>query len=138
MIMKREIIISLLLVSVFLVFSCEKDKGPVIIKPVVPVDPVDTFIHYELCVQPIFDEFCIRCHSHNHPFLDLREGISYSELWTDGASAPYVDTLNPGNSILMQHLEGVVLERMPPEPPYPLSTQIDTIRQWMWQGARNN
>ena len=136
--MKRAIIYSLLIGSILFVFSCEKDKGPVIIKPVVPVDPLDTFIHFGLYIQPIFDEFCIRCHNHSHPFLDLREGVAHTELWTDGSNAPYVDTLNPDNSLLLQHLEGVVLERMPPEAPYPLESQIDTIRQWIWQGARDN
>ncbi len=119
-------------------YSCEKDKGPLIKRPVVPVDPVDTFIHYSLYIQPIFDEFCIRCHNQSHQYLDLSEGKSYDELWTDGTNAPYVDTLNKENSILMQHLEGISLERMPPEPPYPLTSQIDTIRQWMMQGARDN
>ncbi len=135
--MKQKILYLLIVGSILLVFSCEKDKGPVIIKPIVPVDPVDTFIHFGLYVQPIFDEFCTRCHNQSHPFLDLQEGVAYTELWTDGSSAPYVDTVDPGNSRLMQHLEGV-LERMPPESPYPLTSQIDSIRQWMWQGARNN
>ncbi|MCX6290617.1 MAG: hypothetical protein NT126_02495 [Bacteroidetes bacterium] len=127
------------LAGIIFLQGCEKDKGPVVLKP--PPAPGDTLIHFENDIQPVFDAHCIVCHSQNHIYLDLREGYAWYDLMyhnPHGLHAPYVDTISPENSILIQHLRGVELGIMPPNAlPLPATT-IDTIAKWMLQGARNN
>lgn len=122
-----------------LVTACEKDKGPLIIKP--PPVPGDTMISFKNVIQPIFDSHCITCHNISHIFLDLRADYSWYDLHTQnahGVHAPYIDTINPENSILIQRLRGVELDIMPPNAaPLPAST-VDTVAKWMLQGAKDN
>lgn len=116
--------------------SCTKDEGPLVIKP--PPVPGDTMMSYSLEIQAIFDLHCVRCHNQSHPFLDLREGLSYNQLLFTGHLAPYVDTLLPENSILIGRLRGVEYPIMPPDGDHIRPGTIDTIAIWMLQGARNN
>jgi hypothetical protein len=121
-----------------LLASCEKDKGPVIIKPVMPVD---SMIRFERDIQPIFNEHCIVCHNTSHPYLDLREGLSWNDLWfpnPHGIHAPYVDTITPENSVLIGRLRGLEYSIMPPNSAPLRPSLIDTIAKWMRQGARND
>ena len=121
----------------FLLSCCEKDKGPYVNAPVLPEDTASV-VSFKAGIQPIFDTYCIRCHVQTHPLLDMRASFSYDQLLYEGAHAPYVDTLNPENSILLKRLRGVSLDHMPPEPPDPPDTKIELIKKWMSQGAQNN
>ena len=116
--------------------SCTKDEGPLIIKP--PKDPGDTLISFSEEIQPIFDLHCVRCHNYSHPFLDLRSGFAYEQLISIGHLAPYVDTVNPENSILIGRLRGVEYPIMPPDGDHLTPETIDLIALWMIEGARNN
>jgi hypothetical protein len=116
-------------------YGCEKDKGPLVDAP---PDDTTVEISYKTSIQPIFDTYCIRCHVGSHPLLDLRAEFSYDQLLYEGVSAPYVDTVDAENSILMQRLRGVTLEHMPPEPPNPPDIKIESIKKWIEQGAKNN
>ena len=87
-------------------------------------------------IQPLFDAMCIRCHNEWHPFLDLRSCCSYEQLLTSGHLAPYVDSLDPENSILIGRLRGVEFPLMPPDGGRVSEGMIDTIKVWMLQGAR--
>jgi hypothetical protein len=119
--------------------ACEKDKGPVIIRPAaVPVQSADTFISFENTIQPIFNGRCIMCHDEYHPFLDLRDSNSYKQLLFDGYHAPYVLVANPLQSILVRRLKADGFPLMPPGPPPLSQSNIDTIIIWIRQGAKNN
>ena len=98
--------------------SCTKDEGPLVIKP--PPVPGDTMMSYSLEIQAIFDLHCVRCHNQSHPFLDLREGLSYNQL------------------LFIGRLRGVEYPIMPPDGDHIRPGTIDTIAIWMLQGARNN
>ena len=137
--MKNISILKILVFSSVLLtclWSCTKDQGPLIIKPL-PV-PGDTMVSYADFIQPIFDANCIRCHSQGHPFLDLRDCCSYDELLLTGSSAPYIDSIDPANSLLIGHLEGVEYSPMPPDGALLSQGIIDSVKIWMRQGARNN
>ena len=137
--MKTSVNFLFVFLLIFTIFiSCEKDKGPIIIRPDIPFQSADTFISFIDDIQPILNEFCIECHNQSHPFLDLRDLYSYNELLITGYSAPYVDTINPSNSLLVGRLYGVQYAIMPPNPPVLSQGKIDTIVVWMRQGARNN
>ena len=136
-------LIGIALLFIFLE-SCEKDSGPYnITPPPSPIDTTDTTtiiytISYASDVQHIFNDHCIQCHNANHPFLDLRESTSFNELWISGSSAPYVDTLDPANSILYQHIEGIEMSPMPPDPPHLSDSLKQIIFTWMMEGAHDN
>ncbi|MCX6290464.1 MAG: hypothetical protein NT126_01715 [Bacteroidetes bacterium] len=125
-----------------IISSCEKDKGPMIVKPASQPAPDDPFkIHYQQDIQPLFDENCIICHNLYHPYLDLRAEVSWNNLWhanPHGIHAPYVDTINPNNSNLIRHLKGNGYPLMPLNAPAFKPGRIDTIVTWMLEGARNN
>lgn len=123
-----------ILAMAFLISSCEKDRGPVIVKPAPPVDTTGKYVSYRNYIQPLFNDYCIACHHSSHPFLDLRGVVSYDELLYTGANAPYVDSLNPDNALLIQRLVGDEWPIMPPDPPYFTEAQIDSVRLWMLQG----
>jgi hypothetical protein len=117
-----------------LINGCAKDEGPFIVKPVKL--PGDTLLSLSTDIQPIFDSHCIRCHNQSHPFLDLRDGYSYNQLLYTGHLAPYIDTVNPENSILVGRLRGVEYPIMPPDGDHLLPATIDSIVLWMSEGAR--
>ena len=122
-----KLLLLLFLIS-FGFVACEKDAGPVIKRPVVPVLDGDTFISFENDIQPIFNARCILCHNQFHPFLDLRDSVSYKQLLYDGFSIPYyVIVYDPSQSLLIQHLLGVNYSIMPPTPPPLSKDQIDII-----------
>ncbi len=125
------------LLFIFTVFqSCEKDQGPLVIKP--PRASGDTVISFANDIQPIFDQYCVECHNQSHPFLDLRPYYSYNELLHTGNRAPYVDIVDPSLSYIVGRLSGTILPRMPPDPPLVSQGNIDTLMIWIRQGAKDN
>ena len=130
--MRRFLVVCFLITVMF--GSCTKDQGPLIIQPA-PI-PGDTMISFTRDIQPLFDAMCIRCHNEWHPFLDLRSCCSYEQLLTSGHLAPYVDSLDPENSILIGRLRGVEFPLMPPDGGRVSEGMIDTIKVWILQGAR--
>lgn len=139
--------------------SCSKDEGPFILDPENTINNSDTTnlkdttnnqdstttptiypytIKYDVHVKPMLALNCVQgCHNRSHAKLDLRPKVSYRQLLTDGVSAPYVDTAQPQNSIIYNHLTGKYT-LMPKDGP-PLSQgKIDTIYTWISQGAKNN
>ena len=137
----KKIFFSIIVTGTFVLLlfgSCEKDRGPVTIKPVQPVDSSLHYISFKGYLQPLFNDYCIGCHNSNHPFLDLRGVVSYEQLLFSGSTAPYVDSINPDNSLLVQRVVGVEWPVMPPEPPGISASDLDSIRLWMLQGCRDN
>jgi hypothetical protein len=87
-------------------------------------------------VQPIFDAKCVACHPVAYPYLDLRRGHSYAQLYrVSAATRPAFERVVPGRpdlSYLLTH---------PPDPSLRgLLTADDrrTIARWIAGGARND
>ncbi len=87
-------------------------------------------------VQPIFDRKCVACHPVSYPYLDLRRGHSFKQLYrVSAATNPAFERVIPGKpdlSYLLVH---------PPDPSNRglLTTQEQrTIARWITEGARND
>ncbi len=87
-------------------------------------------------VQPIFDRSCVTCHPVSYPYLDLRRGRSYRDLYrVSAATNPAFERVVPGKpelSYLLVH---------PPDPSNRgLLTAQDrtTIARWIAAGAKND
>jgi hypothetical protein len=147
--MKRTI--SLIILTVFALtvfFSCDKDSGPYIIEipneegtnndttttPTVPDPTVFSYsISYGSDIKPLLQQNCVQsCHNSQHPKLDLRPQVSYDQLLTDGFSAPYVDIINPNQSLLYLHLAGIYT-LMPQGGPQLSQGKIDSVYTWISQ-----
>ena len=87
-------------------------------------------------VQPIFDSKCVSCHPVAYPYLDLRRGRSYGDLYrVSAATKPAFERVVPGRpelSYLLVH---------PPDPSLRdlLTTEEkETIVAWIEAGARDD
>jgi hypothetical protein len=87
-------------------------------------------------VQPIFDAKCVACHPVAYPYLDLRPGHSYAQLYrVSAATRPAFERVVPGRpdlSYLLTH---------PPDPSLrDLLTADDrrTIARWIAAGAKDD
>lgn len=87
-------------------------------------------------VQPIFDAKCVSCHPVSYPYLDLRPGRSYQDLYrvsaeTKPAFARVVPGL-PELSYLLVHPPDPSLEGL-------LSAEDrEVISAWIRAGAKND
>ncbi|HLG35311.1 MAG TPA: hypothetical protein VI757_10555 [Bacteroidia bacterium] len=135
----RKYIIILFSLSALLFSACEKDTGPVIIKPFIPED---TTVNFANDIQPIFNANCIHCHNQIHPFLNLLSCCSWEELVINPTSfwGNYLDTLSPTESYLYIRVAGMGQSppEMPPGGPYLGQEETDLILKWIQQGAKNN
>jgi hypothetical protein len=87
-------------------------------------------------VQPIFDRKCIACHPLAYPYLDLRRGQAYDELYrVSAATKPAFERVLPGRpdlSYLLLH---------PPDPSLRdllTSAERNTIAAWIEAGAHDD
>ena len=112
--------------------SCKKDIGPLYVAPSV-IPPVS----FRNDVQPIFNSSCISCHNAAHQYLQLDSCCSYYELLFTGANAPYVDTANPSQSLIIKRMTGEIGPTMPLSGALPQS-EIDLVLRWIEEGAENN
>lgn len=142
--MKRLHKISLVLGSMLtLMVGCAKDEGPVFIpKPVVPGEPIDT-AYFSTEVVPIFLEHCWTCHP-DMASLDLGATTAYSNLVnitsTNHAPAVRVVPSDPEASVLWHKISqsptyGLT---MPPNGTFLSIEELQTIRDWIEQGALDN
>jgi hypothetical protein len=89
-------------------------------------------------VQPILTNNCAtaNCHSGNSPEgkLNLESGKAYAQLMKKGSG--YVDTINPGISVL----NSMLISKSNPMPPTGKldACSIELITEWMKQKAKNN
>ncbi len=134
--MKAKSILAILLfaVSLFLV-QCKKDKGPV------EDDNNNESVSFSNDVQPIFTQNCVSCHPSSGN-LDLRQGQAYDNLVNvpaSGYNGTRVVPNEPENSILYKKIDGsgAYGSNMPLGGSLSQS-QVNTIKQWIEEGAPNN
>lgn len=92
--------------------------------------------HFAADIQPIFNAKCTACHPVAYPYLDLRRGRSYDELYRVSATTkPAFERVVPGRpdlSYLLVH---------PPDPSLRdllTGTERDVIAAWIRAGARDD
>jgi mono/diheme cytochrome c family protein len=121
----------------FLLQACYKDIGPIDDPDV----PGDQNVSFSADVQPIFDSHCVSCHPSSGN-LDLRSGYSYNNLVNRPASGYNGILVVPGDanaSVLYKKIDGsgAYGSNMPLGGSLS-SAQIEIIRRWIDEGARNN
>ncbi|MCC6384867.1 MAG: hypothetical protein LC117_10505 [Bacteroidia bacterium] len=138
--MKHALLLALGCIGLLLP-ACEKDSGPVYIKPADTL--TQSLISYAGEIQPLLTTNCAlpgNCHNEFHPMLNLLPCCSYDQLLFSGASAPYVDTLSPEESLLYLKITSFnqTPPQMPPGGPYMTQEETGKILEWIAQGAKNN
>jgi mono/diheme cytochrome c family protein len=131
---------SFLLIALF-IFSCSKSKNPVTPPSSNNADP-----SYATDIQPIFTAHCVSCHSASfkNGGLDLSAGSSYAHLVNVTASKDInkkrVLPQDPDNSYLVIKLEGAQagVTRMPLNGSKLSSSNIQSVKNWITRGAKNN
>ncbi len=88
-------------------------------------------------IQPVFDARCSNAGCHNS--IDRRAGLSLA-TWADATSNSQIIFPGlPDNSKLVWSIEGRSAFPMPPVGYRPLTkNQIDGIKTWIKEGAKNN
>jgi hypothetical protein len=93
-------------------------------------------VSFEADVQPIFDAKCVACHPVAYPYLDLRRGQAYDDLYRVSArTRPAFERVlpyRPELSYLLTH---------PPDPSLAdllTAGERRTITEWIREGARDN
>jgi len=89
---------------------------------------------FALDVLPILEDACTICHG-GAGGLALE---SYEALSLGGNSGPAVVPFEPDASLLVRRIEGTVPPRMPPDAPPLTAAEIERIRTWIAEGARDN
>ncbi|MGP8216306.1 MAG: c-type cytochrome domain-containing protein [Bacteroidia bacterium] len=143
--LQRFILSATVIGGLLLYSSCEKDKGPIVVIPNTP-----TVVSFSSTIQPIFNTNCVTCHSGPtaQGGLDLSTGNAYNYLVNvtsnDNGGSYNNDTLvvpgSPTRSVLWNKVDntGVNGGIMPPKPAVLPSYDINYIKEWIQQGAKNN
>jgi len=100
-------------------------------------------VSYQKDVVPILDKYCKSCHIPGQAGYVVSgfELDSYDSLMRGTQFGPVVLPGDPLTSVLVMLIEGRVDPslRMPHgDAPKPTEAEIQTIRRWVEQGARNN
>ncbi len=127
--------ITLLISISLLVTACYKDVGPV------DDNTTQENVSFSADVQPIFNQACVSCHP-NSGNLDLTATNAYNQLVNVNASGYSGKRVVPGdaeNSILYKKIDGsgAYGSNMPLGGSLS-NAQINTIKQWIDEGAQNN
>jgi len=125
-----------LLILAFNFQSCSKDTGPI-----EDNNTAQQNVSFANDVQPVFTQNCTSCHP-NSGNLDLSTGNSYNALVNVNASGYTGKLVIPGdadNSILYKKIDnsGAFGSNMPLGSSLSAS-QINTIKQWILEGALDN
>ncbi len=116
--------------------SCSKDVGPI-----EPENNPTQNVKFATDVQPIFNNQCVSCHG-NSGNLNLESGNSYNNLVgvnASGYSGKRVVAGDAEHSILYKKIDGSGQygSNMPLGSNLS-AAQINTIKQWIDEGALNN
>lgn len=98
-------------------------------------------VNYSADVQPIINAHCISCHaSPANPDFGNLDLTSYDGVMdqTGPNHAPVITPGDPDNSYLVERIEGTIPPQMPLVGAPLSSDQINTIRQWIDEGALDN
>lgn len=102
----------------------------------------DPPVSYRLDVKPILDSRCIECHSPGGSGLQKSgfDMTSYQGLMAGTKYGPMIVPGDPTASNLLRLIEGKAAPelRMPHNQRPLLSSQIDILRAWIKQGAKDN
>lgn len=94
-------------------------------------------VSYSQHIQPIFDARCNNAGCHNS--MDRKAGLSLANWAETTSNSQIVFPGLPDNSKLIWAIEGRTVNPMPPIGYRPLTkNQIDGIRTWIKEGAKNN
>ncbi len=94
-------------------------------------------VSYSVYIQPLFNARCNNSDCHNDS--DRAGGLSLTSYANATESYLVVAPGSPDNSTLIWAVEGKTTEPMPPVGFRPLtSNQIQGIRTWVKEGAKNN
>jgi len=131
----KKTYLSFLILITFTLYNCSKDTGPV------DDNQATENISFANDVQPIFDQSCKSCHPSSGN-LDLTAANSYNQLVNvnaSGYSAKRVVPGDPDNSVLYKKIDGsgAYGSNMPLGGNLS-AAQINTIKQWITEGAQNN
>ncbi|MBK9074597.1 MAG: hypothetical protein IPL77_06365 [Flavobacteriales bacterium] len=129
------------------VFSagCTKDEGPLYIPEPVTLDPgipMDT-VFFATEVMPVFQQHCWVCHPPMGE-MDLSTGVAYANL-VNVPALGYAPALRivPGDpmaSVLWHKISQSTTYglNMPPNGTFLTNEELQTIRDWIEQGAMDN
>jgi hypothetical protein len=129
-----------LAIAAALAAGCKRDS----VGPGVDGSPSDVIfpasnISYTVHVQPVFNQACALsgCHDAGQNQSQLRL-TSYGDAVLSTSAVGVILPGKPDQSLLVLRIQGTVGARMPPGV-YPLnSNQINGIRAWIVEGAKNN
>jgi len=94
-------------------------------------------VSYSQHIQPVFDAKCNYAGCHNG--RDMAGGLSLTNYYNTTADYLIVAPGLPENSKLVWSIEGRGTNPMPPVGRWPLTkNQIDGIKTWIKEGAKNN
>ncbi len=134
--LQAKIILLFLIFIVVFTFSCDDTVTNQKIDNIV-IPPSN--VSYSQYIQPLFNIKCTNSGCHND---QSRAGGLSLTTWTNAtANASIVFPGQPDNSILVWAIEGNGAKLMPPidAPVTPLTqNQIDGIKTWIKEGAKNN
>ncbi len=100
-------------------------------------------VSYSASVEPILKEYCVECHTEGGPGYE-KTGLlmtNYAALMKGTKFGPIIEPSNSISSTLVRLIEGRADPslKMPHGGGKSLSqAQIDTIKRWIDQGAKNN
>ncbi len=115
-----------------MLFGC-KDEGTNIDGIAIP----DSNISYQAHIQPIFDAKCNSSGCHDD--ATHQAGLSLTSWQKATSDFSIIFPGNPEASRLVLSIEGRSPYPMPPPGRYPLTqNQINAIRTWVKEGAKNN
>jgi mono/diheme cytochrome c family protein len=97
-------------------------------------DPSSPKVDFIKDVRPIFEARCFACHGPMKQKGDLRLDRK-ATIAKGGHSGAVVTPGKSGDSLLVKHLLGDELERMPPKGESLSKEQIELVRRWIDQGA---
>lgn len=91
----------------------------------------DTLYSFKMHVQPIFDDYCIRCHDPNDDVMDLTYPNSYESIYYGG----YINKYAPEASKIYKLPEN---GEMPPDGQLVPDELLQILLKWIEQGFENN
>ena len=134
---------ALIRISPLLLVGCAAACGG---SPTSPTSPDGLLPRLSSIQRIVFNPSCIEHHGDHatEADLDLTAGNAYANLVNVRSVQVALNRVTPGNaenSYLIHKIDGragIVGDRMPTNGPFLTAAQIDIIKQWINDGARNN